>query len=973
MNSEYKVMISEDMYRRAYAVKAELSNLMHEKFGCVIELKGPTLWAASSQSEPPSVFYQKKNGDITVSVWKDDMTQQVVDAVVNAANERLEHAGGIALALARAGGPRVKSESRSFIEKYGLVKTGSVVVTSGGKLPCKHIIHAVGPMWSERNRSQCQTELKEVIRNVLCHILRDPNIRSVSIPAVSSGIFGFPLDNCAEIIVRTVQEFCQWDKCDHVREIRFVNHDDKTVSAMRRACEKVLGPSETLKGNYAAALDRHGPHSSHQGPYSAQQGSYSTRQETHSSRQGPHSTHHGPPAVASFSINGLNLYLSTGCIEDQTTTIIVNSISESLDLSLGQLSKAILNKAGYEMQKHINQFKSKQNHSVITTSGYRLLSSYVYHVILRSYDIYYSKQVSYLFFFISYTLPVLPVYADCTPCIHSPDSLYTLPGLPVYTPRTPCIHSQDSLYTLPELPVYTPRTPCVHSQDSLCTLPGLPVYTPCTPCICSPYSYMLHAMTEMTEVIYKCLFMAQSDNHPSISFPCLGIGALGFPKETVAETMTKTIVNFAREAERRLDVCIVIHPSDISILKIFENQFKRLQVSLTRKSPMLTGDQTAGSGMTAEETCFVITGLSHEDVKDAKFWLMNTMQDSEAVWIKDNHLLLCGKREHDMFSELSGVEITENLQDETASLKISGRSEETIRAAVLVERTLIKVQEECALRMEEELFQSAVQWFFKKRNQKYPYPARANVQIEKAFLSKRGQLEVQEPLHQVDLQSMSAASSEDMFQLHRENFFTRDYLKDVGSSHNALFLVTDVIQESQEFIDRKREFDKANLTIVQMEKIQNKFLAAIYQSKKAVVQAKGASQPLHRLYQRVPGKYRKLICRTGFHRLYSSGEDCNYGAGIYFKKNLTDITKGKPKPREADRLVYIFQAEVVTGRFTMGNRSYILPPPVGSDDLELYDSVVNSVSNPETFVIFDSHCALPQYLFTCKWKNPQGS
>ncbi|CAH2304958.1 Hypothetical predicted protein [Pelobates cultripes] len=761
MNSEYKVRISEDMYRRAYAVKAELSNLMHEKFGCVIELKGPTLRAASSQSEPPSVFYQKKYGDITVSVWKDDMTRQVVDAVVNAANERLDHAGGIALALARAGGPRVKSESRSFIEKYGPVKTGSVAVTSGGKLPCKHIIHAVGPMWSERNRSQCQTELKEVIRDVLRYILKDPNIRSVSIPAVSSGIFGFPLDNCAEIIVRTVQEFCQRDKCDHVREIRFVNHDDKTVSAMRRACEKVLGPSETLKGNYAAPLDRHGP-------YSAQQGSYSTRQEPHSSRQGPHSNHHGPPAVASFSINGLSLYLSTGCIEDQTTTIIVNSISESLDLSVGHLSKAIFNKAGYEMQIHINQFKYKQNDSVITTSGYRLPSRYVYHVILRSYDKYYSKQA-------------------------------------------------------------------------------------------------------MTEVIYKCLFMAQSGNHLSISFPCLGIGALGFPKETVAETMTKTIVNFAQEAQRRLDVYIVIHPSDISILKIFENQFKRLQVSLTRKSPMLTGDQT-GSGMTAEETCFVITGLSHEDIKDAKSWLMNTMQDSEAIRIEDNHLLRCGKREHDMFSELSGVEITENLWDGTASLKISGRSEETIRAAVLVERILIKVQEECALGMEEELFQSAVQWFFEKRNQKYPYPARANVQIEKAFLSKRGQLEVQEPLHQVDLQSMSAASSDDMFQLHRENFLTHDYLKDVGSSHNALFLVTDVIRESQEFIDRKREFDKANLTIVQMEKIQNKFLAAIYKSKKDVVQAKGVSQPLHRLYQRVPGKYRKLICRTGFHRLYSSGE-----------------------------------------------------------------------------------------------------
>ena len=91
-------------------------------------------------------------GDKKIQVAVCDLTQEDVDAIVNAANENLKHGGGVALAIVRAGGYEIQRESDEYVKKHGPVKTGDAAVTSAGKLKAKYVIHAVGPVWRGGNK-----------------------------------------------------------------------------------------------------------------------------------------------------------------------------------------------------------------------------------------------------------------------------------------------------------------------------------------------------------------------------------------------------------------------------------------------------------------------------------------------------------------------------------------------------------------------------------------------------------------------------------------------------------------------------------------------------------------------------------------------------------------------------------------------------------------------------------------------------
>lgn len=144
-----------------------------------------------------------KIGATEVEVEKCDITKEKVEAIVNAANSHLAHGGGVALAISKAGGPDIDRESRDYISKYGPVETGNVAVTSGGKLAAKYVIHAVGPVWGEGDEDR---KLSSAFENALLKA-DEMKIKSISFPAISSGIYGFPKDRCARIFYDTVKRY----------------------------------------------------------------------------------------------------------------------------------------------------------------------------------------------------------------------------------------------------------------------------------------------------------------------------------------------------------------------------------------------------------------------------------------------------------------------------------------------------------------------------------------------------------------------------------------------------------------------------------------------------------------------------------------------------------------------------------------------------------------------------------------------
>ena len=166
----------------------------------------------------------RMSNDKTIRLIKGDITDQNVDVVVNPANSYLKHGGGVAGAILRKGGKIIQTES----DKIGFVPVGSSVITTSGELPCKAIIHTVGPKMGEGNED---FKLSKSIHSSLS-LASDNNYKSISIPAISSGIFGFPKDRCANILLDESIKFLQNNNTS-LQTIEFCIIDDETLFHFR--------------------------------------------------------------------------------------------------------------------------------------------------------------------------------------------------------------------------------------------------------------------------------------------------------------------------------------------------------------------------------------------------------------------------------------------------------------------------------------------------------------------------------------------------------------------------------------------------------------------------------------------------------------------------------------------------------------------------------------------------------------------
>ncbi|MDU1320890.1 MAG: ADP-ribose-binding protein [Clostridium botulinum] len=157
-----------------------------------------------------------------IKIIKGDITKENVDAIVNAANSSLLGGGGVDGAIHRAGGNKILKECKIIVSKIGSLKTGEVVITSGGNLKAKYVIHTVGPIW-HGGKSNEETLLANAYKNSL-KLASEKNVKTVAFPNISTGVYRYPKDEAAKVAYNSVKE--SLIKYENIEEVRFVCFDD---------------------------------------------------------------------------------------------------------------------------------------------------------------------------------------------------------------------------------------------------------------------------------------------------------------------------------------------------------------------------------------------------------------------------------------------------------------------------------------------------------------------------------------------------------------------------------------------------------------------------------------------------------------------------------------------------------------------------------------------------------------------------
>ncbi|XP_017345057.1 protein mono-ADP-ribosyltransferase PARP14 [Ictalurus punctatus] len=512
-------------------------------------------------------------GGFVIKVLKADICQFKVDAVVSAANEDLKHNGGLALALLNAAGPSLQQSSDQYVAKHGKLLPGNAITTEAGHLPCKYVVHAVGPRYYSTDKFTAVKKLRQAVRESL-NQAEFKRCSSIAVPAISSGTFGFPLDLCTETIAQELHVYVE-DQTrkggrNTLKEIHLVDNNPTTANAMAQAVKKEFtdfkprmtfpqqmgrGSGHCTHGHHDQNYRGHG----NRGQGYRGQGACGHRDirargndsrmyrakdsEDFETQRRPYSnprlrTQFEDKArsgsgflEAQSTKEGLKIILRKGNIQDARSAVIVNTVSEDLDLSKGAVSKALLSAAGPQLQaetySHLKAFRTPSpNHGdIVATNGYNLNCLKVFHT-------------------------VCPFWSGGH-----------------------------------------------RSEDEI-----------------------------LKGIIQKCLIKAENQKMVSISFPAIGTGNLGFPRDVVSRIFLSEIRAFsARVSPQYLnEVTVIVHPSDSETVQCFVKSFRGEWQGSTMKGAHVVWQSVAKKTLPVRSPQSAAKKHKHLQKKNLCFWVRSS-------------------------------------------------------------------------------------------------------------------------------------------------------------------------------------------------------------------------------------------------------------------------------------------------------------------------------------------------------------
>ncbi|XP_033116466.1 protein mono-ADP-ribosyltransferase PARP14-like [Anneissia japonica] len=337
---------------------------------CVIEFSGRDTSTAAMEI----LLRHKIQNGIELIVCKADMTQMKVDVIVNAANEKLQHAGGLAKAIVDAGGKEIQEESKIIMAaRNGVpIASGEAIVTAAGSLPCKKVIHTVGPKYSDHPKTRSKRLLMEAV-TCAYEEAEKLGLASIGMPAISSGIYGYPLTPCTQTILEATKEYFNENPRSKIQQVYFLSimmNVCKEFEASMRMAFKI-----NQVDNVAVAIDNNYVDDEYLAEVTAMQ------------------TSRNPGLTINNEVlttrEGFHISLVKGKIQDSWVDVIVNTTTPDLNLNTGGVSSALLKAAGSQLQQECYQCKSTRGNirltHIVETGPAALNCQKVFHTSSRPY------------------------------------------------------------------------------------------------------------------------------------------------------------------------------------------------------------------------------------------------------------------------------------------------------------------------------------------------------------------------------------------------------------------------------------------------------------------------------------------------------------------------------------------------------------------------------------------------------------
>ncbi|CAC5424291.1 Protein mono-ADP-ribosyltransferase PARP15 [Mytilus coruscus] len=283
-------------------------------------------------------------GGQEVIVVKGDITGLDVDVIVNAANKDLAHSGGLAKVLVNKGGKGIQDECDQYTSNYGQLSEGECFSSGPGKLKCQMIVHAVGPVWQGGSNRE-EERLHQCVESILVETEQNQHT-SVAIPALCTGIFGYPANQATRVIAQTVNDYFSSNRGSTVQRVYLCDVNENSVDLFVKAGDKVFGKRTDGGGRTPSG------------------GGYS---DGFSRQAGP------------ISSGNIQIKIVKGELSKMRVDAIVNTTSKDLQLNQGAVSAALLKVGGQALQDEClqNYPKGVGYGEVAVTSGYNLPCSYV--------------------------------------------------------------------------------------------------------------------------------------------------------------------------------------------------------------------------------------------------------------------------------------------------------------------------------------------------------------------------------------------------------------------------------------------------------------------------------------------------------------------------------------------------------------------------------------------------------------------